>query len=159
MDDNLTPELVLQAYRVGVFPMADETGEIGWFSPDPRAIFPLDQFHIPRSLRKTIRAGKFETRVNHAFDQVIANCADRIEGTWISDEVGSIYRALCARGYAHSVESWYEGKLAGGLYGVAIGGAFFGESMFTRVTDASKLALIALVQRLSARGFVLLDTK
>ena len=158
-NDELTPELVLHAYRVGVFPMADEDGEIGWFSPDPRCIFPLDGFHVPRSLRQAIRRGVFETRVDTAFHDVIAACADRPEGTWISDEIINVYETLHRQGHAHSVESWQAGKLAGGLYGVAIGGAFFGESMFTRVTDASKVALAALIQRLRSRGFVLLDTQ
>jgi len=159
MDPTLTPEIVLQGYCAGLFPMADETGAIHWFSPNPRCIFLLDHFHVPRSVRQTIRRGKFEVRVNTAFDEVIAGCADRPEGTWISREIMRVYRALHRQGYAHSVESWYQGQLAGGLYGVAIGGAFFGESMFTRVTDASKVALVALVERLRNRGFTLLDTQ
>lgn len=159
MSASLTPELVLEAYRIGAFPMADEDGEIAWFSPDPRCIFPLDRFHVTRSLRQTIRRRVFEVRINTAFDEVIATCANRDEGTWISDELMAVYRVLHRRGYAHSVESWRAGELAGGLYGVAIGGAFFGESMFTRVNDASKVALVALVERLRRRGFVLLDTQ
>ena len=159
MDPTLTPEIVLQGYCAGLFPMADETGAIHWFSPNPRCIFLLDHFHVPRSVRQTIRRGKFEVRVNTAFDEVIAGCADRPEGTWISREIMRVYRALHRQGYAHSVESWYQGQLAGGLYGVAIGGAFFGESMFTRVADASKVALVALVERLRNRGFTLLDTQ
>jgi len=159
MDPTLTPEMVLQGYCAGLFPMADETGAIHWFSPNPRCIFPLDRFHVPRSVRQTIRRGKFEVRVNTAFDEVIAGCADRPEGTWISPQIMRVYRALHRLGYAHSVESWHQGQLAGGLYGVAIGGAFFGESMFTRVTDASKVALVALVERLRNRGFTLLDTQ
>ncbi len=155
----LTPELVLQAYRVGIFPMAGPDGEIAWFSPDPRCIFPLDAFRTPRSLRQTIRRGRFEVRINSAFDEVVAGCADRAEGTWISPEIARVYGALHRAGQAHSVEAWHAGELAGGLYGVAIGGAFFGESMFTRVTDASKVALVALVERLRARGFTLLDTQ
>jgi leucyl/phenylalanyl-tRNA--protein transferase len=159
MDPTLTPEIVLQGYCAGLFPMADETGAIHWLSPNPRCIFLLDHFHVPRSVRQTIRRGKFEVRVNTAFDEVIAGCADRPEGTWISREIMRVYRALHRQGYAHSVESWYQGQLAGGLYGVAIGGAFFGESMFTRVADASKVALVALVERLRNRGFTLLDTQ
>lgn len=159
MRDDLTPQLVLEAYRVGLFPMADDEGRIGWFSPDPRCIFPLDRFHVPRSVRQTIRRGKFTVRVDAAFDAVIAACADRPEGTWISADIVRVYRALHRHGYAHSVEAWHEGRLAGGLYGVALGGAFFGESMFTRVSDASKVALVALVERLRERGFVLLDTQ
>jgi leucyl/phenylalanyl-tRNA--protein transferase len=158
MSEPLTPELVLDAYRAGIFPMADE-GELYWFSPNPRCVFPLDAFHVPRSVRQTIRRAKFEVRVDTAFDDVIAACADRPEGTWISDEIMRVYRALHRQGHAHSVESWHAGELAGGLYGVTLGGAFFGESMFTRVTDASKVALVALVERLRARGFTLLDTQ
>lgn len=159
MGQRFTPELVLLAYRQGVFPMGDEHGRIGWFSPDPRAVFPLDAFHVPRSVRQAVRRRVFEVRINTAFDEVIAACADRPEGTWISDPVQRVYRALHRRGFAHSVECWQAGELAGGLYGVALGGAFFGESMFTRVTNASKVALVALVERLRARGFELLDTQ
>jgi leucyl/phenylalanyl-tRNA--protein transferase len=159
MSSILSPELVLEAYRIGAFPMADDDGEIAWYSPDPRCVFPLDAFHVPRSVRQVIRRGVFEIRVNEAFDNVIARCADRPEGTWISDEVRALYANLHRRGYAHSVEAWRDDELAGGLYGVALGGAFFGESMFTRQTNASKVALVALVERLRARGFVLLDTQ
>ena len=159
MDEPLTPELVLQAYRVGLFPMADPEGAIAWFSPDPRCVFPLDRFHIPRTVRQVIHRNVFEIRVNTAFDEVIAACADRSEGTWISDEITRIYCALHYGGHAHCVECWQGDVLAGGLYGVAIGGAFFGESMFTRITNASKVALVALVERLRSRGFVLLDTQ
>jgi len=150
---------VIQAYQMGAFPMADESGEIAWFSPDPRCIIPLDGLRVSRSLRRTIRRGIFDIRVNSDFDAVIAECADRPEGTWISTEIMDLYRTLHRRGYAHSVEAWSDEKLVGGLYGVAIGGAFFGESMFTRVTDASKVALAALVERMSRRGYVLLDTQ
>jgi leucyl/phenylalanyl-tRNA---protein transferase len=159
MDPLLSPGLVLLAYRSGAFPMAHEDGEIYWHSPDPRCIFPLDHFHVPRSVRQVIRRGVFEIRVNTAFDRVIAACADRPEGTWISSEVMAVYRLLHRQGHAHSVECWHANRLAGGLYGVALGGAFFGESMFTRVTNASKVALVALVERLKARDFVLLDTQ
>lgn len=159
MPPALTPELVLSAYRMGIFPMADADGDIAWFSPDPRCIFPLDAFHVPRSLRQTIRRGTFETRINTAFNTVLAACADRREGTWIDAQIADVYGTLHRQGWAHSVESWHAGELAGGLYGVAIGGAFFGESMFTRVTDASKVALVALVERLRTRGFTLLDTQ
>lgn len=154
----LTPELIVAAYCQGIFPMADEDGEIGWYSPDPRAIFPLDSFHVPRSLRKTIKQGVFEIRVNSAFEEVMRGCADR-EETWISEEILESYVALHRAGLAHSVEAWYEGELAGGLYGVSLGGAFMGESMFTRVTDASKVCLVFLVERLRERGFVLLDSQ
>ncbi|MEW6251172.1 MAG: leucyl/phenylalanyl-tRNA--protein transferase [Planctomycetota bacterium] len=162
MDLPLTPELVLAGYRAGIFPMGVEGGEIAWFSPDPRCIIPLqpvEAFRTPRSLRQTIRRGAFEIRVNSAFAEVVAGCADRDEGTWISPEIAAVYTELHRRGYAHSVEAWHAGALAGGLYGVVIGGAFFGESMFTRVTDASKVALVRLVERLRERGFVLLDTQ
>lgn len=154
----LTPEIVLLGYRAGVFPM-DDHGEIVWYSPDPRCIFELDQFKVSRSLRKTIARGVFEIRVNTAFREVIGACADRDEGTWISAKIRHVYTQLHEYGLAHSVESWQQGKLAGGLYGVAIGGAFFGESMFHRVTDASKVAMAALVERLRERGFGLLDAQ
>lgn len=159
MNPPLTPEFVVLAYQAGAFPMAHDDGDIYWHSPDPRCIFPLDGFHIPRSVRQAIRRGVFEIRINTAFDQVIAACADRPEGTWISGPVMAVYRTLHRQGHAHSVECWQADNLAGGLYGVALGGAFFGESMFTRVTNASKVALVALVERLKARGFVLLDTQ
>lgn len=159
MGEMLTPELVLQAYRMGIFPMGTEDGEIAWFSPDPRCVIPLDAFHVSRSLRQTIRRAVFEVRVDTAFDEVIAGCADRPEGTWITDRIIGVYRTLHRRHFAHSVECWKGERLAGALYGVAIGGAFFGESMFTRVSNASKVALVALVERLRANGFVLLDTQ
>jgi leucyl/phenylalanyl-tRNA--protein transferase len=159
MSNRLTPELVLEAYRCGVFPMADPYGRIRWYSPDPRCIFPLDGFHTPRTVRQAIRRGVFEVRVDTAFDRVIAACSDRPEGTWISRRIIETYCALHEQGDAHSVEAWQGGELAGGLYGVTLGGAFFGESMFTRVANASKVALVALVERLRARGFVLLDTQ
>ncbi|MER3419401.1 MAG: leucyl/phenylalanyl-tRNA--protein transferase [Chloroflexota bacterium] len=155
----LTPDLLVRAYCVGFFPMADSRrGHIRWYSPDPRAVIPLDTFHVPRSLRRTMRRGRFDVRVNRAFGAVIRACADRPE-TWISDEIVRAYEDLHALGLAHSVETWQEERLVGGLYGVALGGAFFGESMFSRVTDASKVALVALVERLRARGFTLLDTQ
>lgn len=139
--------------------MADETGEVGWYSPDPRCVFEYSRFRVPRSLRPIIRHRKFEIRVNTAFDEVIRACADRDEGTWISPEFVSVYRELHRMGHVHSVESWRDGKLAGGLYGVTLGGAFFGESMFHRVADASKVALVALIERLKERGFTLIDTQ
>lgn len=154
----LTPELLVRAYCMGAFPMAGPRGEIRWYAPDPRALLPLESYHLPRSLARTIRRGVFDVRVNTAFDTVIRACAARRE-TWISPEIIRAYEELHALGLAHSVESWRDGELAGGLYGVALGGAFFGESMFTRVTDGSKVALAALVERLRARGFVLLDTQ
>lgn len=155
----IRPALLLAAYRSGLFPMAlDERGEIGWFSPDPRGVIPLETFHVPKSLHRTLRQGRFETRIDTAFREVIAGCADR-KTTWISDRIRTSYEKLFELGYAHSVETWFQDRLVGGLYGVAIGGAFFGESMFSLVTDASKVALVALVHHLRERGFRLLDTQ
>jgi leucyl/phenylalanyl-tRNA---protein transferase len=150
------PQL-LEAYATGFFPMSDG-GRIRWYSPNPRGILPLDRYHAPRRLARLVRSGRFEIRVDTAFRAVIEACAaDRDEGSWISAEIVESYCALHQAGIAHSVEAWREGTLAGGLYGVALGGAFFGESMFHKVTDASKVALAALVARLSERGFALLD--
>jgi leucyl/phenylalanyl-tRNA---protein transferase len=151
-------ELLLHAYRQAVFPMAMDDGEIAWFSPDPRAIIPLDTFHIPHGLKRTLKKARFELRINSAFETVMRACAQRDE-TWINDEIVASYVNLHRVGHAHSVEAWLDGKLAGGLYGVSLGGAFFGESMFHEVTDASKVALYALVERLRERGFTLLDTQ
>lgn len=153
----LDPRMVEQAYRIGVFPMADAlTGEIAWYAPDPRAIIPLDGFKVPRSLRSLLRRQVYEVRWNTAFGDVIRGCAERSK-TWISPAIIEAYEALHGAGKAHSVESWENGRLAGGLYGVALGGAFFGESMFSRATDASTAALVALVGRMQQRGFRLLD--
>ena len=138
--------------------MAMEDDSIEWFSPDPRAILPLEDFHVPHALRRVLRKRVFETSINNAFSEVIAACARR-EDTWINQEIIESYMRLHELGHAHSVEAWKQGKLAGGLYGVAVGGAFFGESMFHRVTDGSKIALVALVEHLRARKFVLLDTQ
>jgi leucyl/phenylalanyl-tRNA--protein transferase len=150
------PQL-LEAYAAGFFPMSDG-GRIRWYSPNPRGILPLDRFHAPRRLARVVRGGRFEIRVDTAFRAVIEACAaDRVEGSWISPEIVESYCALHHAGIAHSVEAWREGTLAGGLYGVALGGAFFGESMFHKVTDASKVALAALVARLRERHFALLD--
>jgi len=157
MQAELTPEMVLYGYRVGIFPMADADGAIDWYSPDPRCIFEYEHFRVPRSLRPIIRQGKFEIRVDTAFDEVIRACADRPEGTWISTRITAVYRELHRRGYAHSVESWRDGRLVGGLYGVTLGGAFFGESMFYHVTNASNVALVMLIERLKARRFTLID--
>jgi leucyl/phenylalanyl-tRNA--protein transferase len=151
-------ELLLQGYRLGVFPMAMADDTIEWFSPDPRAILPLDKFHMPHALRRVVKKETFEIRINQRFSEVIRACAKR-EDTWINREIIQSYERLHELGYAHSVEAWSRGKLGGGLYGVAVGGAFFGESMFHRVTDGSKIALVALVERLRARNFVLLDTQ
>jgi leucyl/phenylalanyl-tRNA--protein transferase len=155
----IDPDFLLLAYCSGFFPMADpRSGEIGWYSPDPRAIFELEEFHVPRSLRLTMKKGRFEIRVNTRFEQVMRECARRDE-TWISEDLIRSYVELHRLGFAHSVESWAGGSLVGGLYGVAIGGAFFGESMFSRQKDASKVALVHLVERMKARGFELLDTQ
>jgi leucyl/phenylalanyl-tRNA--protein transferase len=151
-------ELLLHAYRHAVFPMAMENGEIAWFSPDPRAVIPLDTFHIPHGLKRALKKSPFEIRINSAFEAVMLACAQR-EETWISDLILESYVNLHRLGHAHSVEAWLDGKLVGGLYGVALGGAFFGESMFHEVTDASKVALHALVTRLRERSFALLDTQ
>jgi leucyl/phenylalanyl-tRNA--protein transferase len=156
--------LLVSAYASGWFPMAVEPGQIQWFSPDPRGIIPLDGFHVPRRLARLMRRGAFTIQVDHAFELVIRACADvgrdRADpGSWIDDEIIESYCALHSIGVAHSVEAWQDGRLAGGLYGVALGGAFFGESMFHHVTDASKVALVALVERLRERGYRLLDTQ
>lgn len=157
--ERLTPELLVRAYCQGLFPMADaRDGVIRWYAPDPRAIIPLAAFHIPRSLARTVRRGRFTVTVNAAFPEVMRACAARDE-TWISEEIIRSYTSLHRLGLAHSVETWQEGELAGGLYGVALGGAFFGESMFSRITDASKVALVALVERLRERSYTLLDTQ
>src|SRR5947207_3410635 len=154
----IPPELLLQGYRLGVFPMAMEDGTIEWFSPDPRAILPLDNFHVPHALRRLLRKKVFEIKIDNRFAEVIEACARR-EDTWINREIIESYIRMYELGQAHSVETWTSRKLAGGLYGVAIGGAFFGESMFHRVTDASKIALVALVEHLRAKKFALLDTQ
>ena len=154
----IDPELLLQGYRLGVFPMAMEDDSIQWFSPDPRAILPLEDFHVPHALRRLVRQKVFGTTIDNAFSKVIEACAKR-EDTWINLEIIESYTRLHELGCAHSVEAWKEGTLAGGLYGVAVGGAFFGESMFHHVTDASKIALVTLVEHLRARKFALLDTQ
>jgi leucyl/phenylalanyl-tRNA--protein transferase len=157
-------ELLLSAYASGWFPMAVDGGEIRWFSPDPRGIIPLDTFHTPRRLARVIRKGVFRIEIDRAFESVMHACAEAERdaddpGTWISDEIVRSYCALHEHGVAHSVETWQGDRLVGGLYGVALGGAFFGESMFHRETDASKVALAALVERLRSRGYTLLDTQ
>ncbi|MBE7553926.1 MAG: leucyl/phenylalanyl-tRNA--protein transferase [Anaerolineales bacterium] len=158
----LTSALLLNAYSQGIFPMADEDGAIYWYDPDPRAIIPLENFHVSRSLARTIKQGKFEIRVDSAFRAVMQACAepgpDR-EVTWISPKIIEAYCELHALGFAHSVETWMEGKLVGGLYGVTLGGLFAGESMFSRARDSSKVAMVYLVERLRRGGFVLLDTQ
>ena len=155
----ISADLLIHAYQSGAFPMAAASGEISWYSPDPRAIIPLDEcFHIPHGLARTLKKNIFEIRINSAFGAVMRGCAER-EETWINREIIESYENLHHLGHAHSVEAWQGGRLAGGLYGVGVGGAFFGESMFHEVTDASKVALAALVMRLRERGYRLLDTQ
>ena len=158
----LAPDLLLAAYRQGIFPMAvDEAGTIGWFAPDPRAIIPLDErFHVPHGLRRTLKKNRYAVTFDQDFEGVMRACATlRKDGNWISEEIIQSYTQLYRQGCAHSVETRVEGRLVGGLYGVHLGGAFFGESMFHRETDASKVALVALVERLRAGQFALLDTQ
>jgi leucyl/phenylalanyl-tRNA--protein transferase len=155
----LVPDLLVIGYRNGFFPMGDPTtGDIQWHRPDPRAIIPLEDVRVSSSLRATIRKGLFTITVDTAFHEVITACADRPD-CWITPAVIDAYTELHHLGVAHSVESWHEGRLVGGLYGVALGGAFFGESMFSRMNDASKVSFVALVQRLRERDFSLLDTQ
>jgi leucyl/phenylalanyl-tRNA---protein transferase len=156
----ITPELLLRAYASGVFPMAEGKGarDIFWVDPERRGILPLEGFHISKRLARTFRTRAFDLRIDTAFDAVIDACAERPE-TWISHRIKALYGELFHLGQAHSIEIWEDGILAGGLYGVNLAGAFFGESMFSRRRDASKLALIALVARLRAGGFRLLDTQ
>ena len=160
----LTPETVLQAYSRGIFPMAEERDDptLYWIEPESRGILPLDDFHVPRRLVRKVRHEIFEVRVDSAFSDVIRGCAAPGPGrwtTWINEEIITLYSALHAMDRAHSVECWREGRLAGGLYGVSLAGAFFGESMFSRVSDASKVALVHLVARLKQGGYRLLDTQ
>lgn len=158
----LTPETLLRAYSVGLFPMAEQRDDptLYWIDPEKRGILPFDKFHVSRRLRRTVLKGGFEVRCDSDFDSVIRACAepapDRDE-TWINEEIIGLYTALFEMGRVHSVECWLDGELAGGLYGVALGAAFFGESMFSRVVDASKVALVHLVARLRKGGFRLLD--
>src|SRR5438105_3126464 len=154
----LAPLTLLHAYSQGIFPM-DVEGELQWFSPPRRAILPLDGLHVPRTLRQLINQGRYEIRIDTAFGGVMEACGDRPVGTWISREIVQAYLHLHELGFAHSVEAWRDGQLAGGLYGVALGAAFFGESMFYRQRDASKVALVYLVQRLREKRFELLDTQ
>jgi leucyl/phenylalanyl-tRNA--protein transferase len=160
----LTPELLLKAYAYGVFPMAKsrEDHTVFWVQPKLRGVLPLDKFHIPRSLKKTIRKGLFTVSVDRAFDGVMDGCAETTQSrpdTWINDEIVRLFTDLHHVGVAHSVEVWHGADLVGGLYGLAMGSAFFGESMFSRATDASKVALVHLVAMLIRGGFTLLDTQ
>jgi leucyl/phenylalanyl-tRNA---protein transferase len=157
---SLDPETLLSAYAQGVFPMTDRDGRIRWYTADPRGVLPLNAFHIPHTLGQLIKQRRFEVRINSDFEATMRGCMEsRAEGTWISDELIAAYVRLNEMGFAHSVESWVNNQLVGGLYGVSLGGAFFGESMFHRTRDASKVALVALVERLKERGYDLLDTQ
>lgn len=157
----ISKELLVSAYASGWFPMAVDPGDIRWYSPDPRGIIPLDAFHVPRRLARVMRRGVYRVEIDRDFEGVIRACAEMErsdeDGTWIDDEIIESYCALHDDGLAHSVEAWLGDRLVGGLYGVALRGAFFGESMFHTATDASKVALVALVERLRDRGYALLD--
>lgn len=160
----ITPDILLRAYSIGLFPMAESADdpEIFWVEPELRGVLPLDHFHVSKSLAKTVRRQPFEIRFDHAFDSVIAACAEETFGrpsTWINTTIRSLYSTLFDMGHAHTVEAWDGDELVGGLYGVSLGSAFFGESMFSRRTDASKICLVHLVDRLRDRGFTLLDTQ
>jgi leucyl/phenylalanyl-tRNA--protein transferase len=163
-DQRITPELLLRAYSIGLFPMSDaaDDPEIFWVEPEMRGILPLDAFHISKSLAKAVRRKPFDIRFDTAFDAVVEKCAEEAEdrpSTWINDTIKELYGALHRIGHAHSVEAWEGDALVGGLYGVSLGSAFFGESMFSRRTNASKICLVHLVERLKMRGFTLLDTQ
>lgn len=157
---SLTPDLLLEAYEVGFFPMAEgrDSAQLRWYAPPQRGVFPLDRFHISRSLRRRILHSPFQVRTDHDFSGTIMACADRPE-TWINDALFNVYRDLYHRGHAHSVEVWDGADLVGGVFGVTLGAAFFGESMFSRRTDTSKIALAYLVHRLRAGGFTLFDAQ
>ncbi|NKK65711.1 leucyl/phenylalanyl-tRNA--protein transferase [Rhizobium leguminosarum] len=160
----ITPDILLRAYSIGLFPMAESADdpEIFWVEPELRGVLPLDHFHVSKSLAKVVRKKPFEIRFDHAFDLVIAACAEETSGrpsTWINRTIRSLYSTLFDMGHAHTVEAWEGDELVGGLYGVSLGSAFFGESMFSRRTDASKICLVHLVDRLRERGFTLLDTQ
>ena len=160
----LTPELLLHAYAEGLFPMAErrDDPELFWVSPERRGVIPLDGFHIPKRLARTVRSDRFAVTTDHAFVDVMQACAEPAPGrdnTWINAEIVRLYTALHVTGHAHSVECWRDGKLVGGLYGVSLGGAYFGESMFSRERDASKVALVHLVAQLKRGGFRLLDAQ
>lgn len=158
-DIRLTPTVLVRAYANGIFPMGDDrTGTVQWYSPDPRAHLPLDDVHVPHNLRRRIRKREFTVTSDQAFDRVIRACADR-DRTWITPRIIRAYTQLHEQGVAHSVECWQDDTLAGGLYGVGLGGAFFGESMFFEISNASKVALIHLARQLRAGGFLLLDTQ
>lgn len=160
----LNPELLLRAYAIGIFPMAESRNDpvVHWIDPDRRGVLPLEQFHIPRRLRRRLRRSDFQVRCDSAFDEVISGCAEPARNrpdTWINSTIETLYTELFHMGFAHSVECWREGELVGGLYGVSLGAAFFGESMFSREPDASKVALAHLILRLIKGGYRLLDTQ
>jgi leucyl/phenylalanyl-tRNA---protein transferase len=162
MSEPLDPDMLLRAYTIGVFPMADarDAKSVYWVEPKSRAVLPLDGFHLSRSLAKTIRSDRFETTADAAFGSVVALCAESVENrpaTWINSQIETAVATLHRHGHAHSIETWHDGELIGGLYGIALGRAFFGESMFSRATDASKVALAHLVARLRFGGYTLLD--
>jgi leucyl/phenylalanyl-tRNA--protein transferase len=156
---DLAPDRLLAAYREGVFPWYEDGGPILWWCPDPRGIIPLDGFHVSRRLSRTMRSGRFELTHDRDFRAVMEGCAEREEGTWITAEMMRAYQKLHRLGHAHSVEVWMDGELVGGLYGVAVGRLFAGESMFSRQSDASKVALAWVVRHLSLRGFQLFDVQ
>lgn len=162
----ITPQILLKAYASGIFPMSDSAEDPGlyWIEPESRGIFPLETFHVPRRLARTMRHQPYEIRIDSDFDGVIAGCAgnaasDYRDKTWINQRIRTLYHELFTLGYCHTVEAWQDGKLVGGLYGVRLRGAFFGESMFSHARDASKIALVYLVARLKAGGFKLLDAQ
>jgi len=162
--ERIPPDLLLKAYASGVFPMADSADdpEVFWVRPESRGVIPLDGFHMPKSLAKVVRQGRFEIAYDRDFFGVIDGCAESRDvrrSTWINGPIREAYGRLFGRGHCHTVEAWREDRLVGGLYGVSLGRAFFGESMFARETDASKVCLVHLIERLKERGFVLLDTQ
>ncbi|MDJ0684592.1 MAG: leucyl/phenylalanyl-tRNA--protein transferase [Alphaproteobacteria bacterium] len=161
---DLTPDMVLRAYAIGVFPMAEDRDDpdLFWIDPRMRGVLPLERFHVPKRLRRTIRSGRFQVTFNTCFEDVIEGCAEATERrprTWINDKILTLYTSLYRMNHAHSVEVWEGGNLVGGLYGVSLGAAFFGESMFSRARDASKVGLIHLAARLARGGFTLLDSQ
>lgn len=160
----ITPQILLKAYAAGIFPMAESADDpsLYWIDPDQRGIIPLDRFHLSKRLRRTVLAEPYQITVDTAFSETIAACAEERpdrQTTWINTRIRALYNQLFRMGFCHSVECWQAGELVGGLYGVSIGGAFFGESMFSRARDASKVALVHLVARLNAGGYKLLDTQ
>jgi leucyl/phenylalanyl-tRNA---protein transferase len=156
---DLSLSTLIQAYRLGIFPWFSPGETIQWWSPDPRAMFVVDEFHVPRRLARTIRSGLFSCTINTAFEAVMSGCAERDEGTWIGRKIIKAYSALHKAGHAHSVEVWQGTDLVGGIYGVQVGALFAGESMFSRVSDASKVAMVHLIGHLKKQGFLVLDAQ